>query len=222
MPNATVHANGGRENSMSAVLAGKSPLIPILHVENVEDAEPLLAALENAGIAAIEVTLRTQVALEVIERMCRIAKSAAIGAGTLTHPDQFERVRDVGARFAVCPGLTPTLAAAAHASGIPVIPGVSTSSEVLFARELGFHELKFFPADLMGGVRWLRHMQPLYPDVRFCPTGGISDENVRSYLEIENVFAAGGIYLAPRNLIESGQWSIIERQATRSVQFATE
>jgi 2-dehydro-3-deoxyphosphogluconate aldolase / (4S)-4-hydroxy-2-oxoglutarate aldolase len=208
------------KNSMSATLATGSPLIPVLHIEDADHAEPLLAALENAGITAIEVTLGSDAALSVIERMSRAAKSASVGAGTVTRPDQFARVRDAGAKFAVSPGLSPTLAEAAHASGLPYVPGVSTSSEVLFARECGFHELKFFPADLMGGARWIRHMQPLYPDVRFCPTGGVSDENVRSYLEIENVFAAGGVYLAPRNLIESRQWDLIERSAAHSVRVA--
>jgi len=207
-------------NSMSAILAAGSPLIPVLHIEDADHAEPLLAALENAGITAIEVTLRSAAALTIIERMSRAARNASVGAGTLTRPDQFARVRDAGAKFAVSPGLTPALAEAAHASGLPYVPGVSTSSEALFARERGFHELKFFPADLMGGVRWIRHMQPLYPDVRFCPTGGVSDENIRSYLELENVFAAGGVYLAPRNLVESRQWDLIERGAAHSVKVA--
>jgi 2-dehydro-3-deoxyphosphogluconate aldolase/(4S)-4-hydroxy-2-oxoglutarate aldolase len=220
MQTTTLQTDSGREKSLSAVLAARVRLIPVLHVENFDHAEPLLMALENAGIAAIEVTLRTRDALKVIERMSRIAKSAMIGAGTLTRAEQFAQVRDAGARFAVSPGLTPALADAAHASGLPYVPGVATPSEVLLAREFGFQELKFFPADLMGGVRWLRHVLPLYPDVRFCPTGGISDENVRSHLEIENVFAAGGAYLAPRNLIESEQWSTIERGAARSVRVA--
>jgi 2-dehydro-3-deoxyphosphogluconate aldolase/(4S)-4-hydroxy-2-oxoglutarate aldolase len=220
MPNATVADNGEQEKSVSALLAGKCRLVPVLHVENAEHAEPLLAALESAGIVAIEVTLRTEAALQVIERMSRLAKSALIGAGTVTCHDQFTRVRDVGAKFAVSPALTPTLADAAVASGLPYLPGVSTSTEVLRARERGFQELKFFPADLMGGVQWLRHMQPLYPDVRFCPTGGISDDNVRSFLEVENVFAAGGAYLAPRALIDTEQWSAIEGRAGRSIEVA--
>jgi 2-dehydro-3-deoxyphosphogluconate aldolase/(4S)-4-hydroxy-2-oxoglutarate aldolase len=179
MQTTTLQTNGGFEKSLSAVLAGRARFIPVLHIENVDYAEPLLMALENAGIAAIEVTLRTRHALKLMERMGRIAKSATIGVGTLTRPEQFAEVRDAGARFAVSPGLTPALADAAHASGLPYVPGVATSSETLFARELGFQELKFFPADLMGGVRRLQHMQPLYPEVKFGPTGGISDENVR-------------------------------------------
>ncbi|MGL4290980.1 MAG: bifunctional 4-hydroxy-2-oxoglutarate aldolase/2-dehydro-3-deoxy-phosphogluconate aldolase [Phreatobacter sp.] len=213
-------ATGDAMSSMAAILAGKARLIPVLQVENVDHAEPLLLALESAGITAIEVTLRTAAALEVIRRMSRLARHAMVGAGTLTRPAQFAEVCDAGAGFAVSPALTPALAEAAHASGLPYLPGVATPSEVLRARELGFHELKFFPADLMGGTGWLRHMLPLYPDVRFCPTGGISDRNVRDYLELANVFAAGGVYLAPGNLIEEAQWREIQRCAAQSVAIA--
>lgn len=206
--------------SMAAILAGRARLIPVLQVDNVDHAEPLLFALEAAGIIAIEVTLRTSGALEVIKRMSRAAKSAVVGAGTLTRPEQFGQVRDAGAGFAVSPALTPALAEAAHAAGLPYVPGVATPSEVLRARELGFHELKFFPADLMGGPGWLRHMLPLYPDVRFCPTGGVSDGNVGDYLGLANVFAAGGVYLAPGKLIAEARWAEIQQQATRSVAIA--
>jgi Entner-Doudoroff aldolase len=122
MQTTTLDTYGEREKSISTILAGRARLTPVLHVENIDHAEPLLMALENAGIAAIEVTLRTRDALEVIERMSRIAKSATIGAGTLTRPEQFAEVRDAGARFAVSPGLTPALADAAHASGLPMSP----------------------------------------------------------------------------------------------------
>jgi 2-dehydro-3-deoxyphosphogluconate aldolase / (4S)-4-hydroxy-2-oxoglutarate aldolase len=209
-----------RTGSMSAILDGRAPLIPVLLVNEIDHAEPLLAALEDAGVAAIEVTLRTSVALEAIARMARAAKSAMIGAGTLTRPEHFRQVRDAGAKFAVSPALTPELADAAHASDLPYLPGVATPSEALRARELGFKELKFFPADLMGGPAWLRHVSQLFPDLRFCPTGGVSDENVRSYLETGNVFAVGGVYLAPRHLIESRQWSVLSRQVARSVMAA--
>lgn len=207
--------------SMAAILAGKARLIPVLQVENVDHAEPLLLALETAGITAIEVTLRTAGALEVIRRMSRLARHATVGAGTLTRPGQFAEVLDAGAGFAVSPALTPVLAEAAYAAGLPYVPGVATPSEVLRARELGFHELKFFPADLMGGAGWLRHMLPLYPDVRFCPTGGVSDGNVGDYLGLANVFAAGGVYLAPARLIAEARWGEIQQGATQSVAVAS-
>jgi 2-dehydro-3-deoxyphosphogluconate aldolase/(4S)-4-hydroxy-2-oxoglutarate aldolase len=211
----------GRTRSLAAILTGKSPLIPVLRVENVDHAEPLLGALEEAGIAAIEVTLRTPAAFDVIERMRRLATRATIGAGTLTRPEQFGRVRDAGAEFAVSPALTPSLAEAADASGLPYLPGVATPSEALRARELGFLELKFFPADLMGGPAFLRHVWPLYPDLRFCPTGGVSNSNIRSYLELENVFAAGGVYLVPRELIEAERWADLSKLAKSAVAAAS-
>jgi 2-dehydro-3-deoxyphosphogluconate aldolase / (4S)-4-hydroxy-2-oxoglutarate aldolase len=206
--------------SMAPILAERAPLIPVLLVNDADHSEPLLAALEGAGIAAIEVTLRTPAALKVIERMSRAAKSARIGAGTLTRPEHFKQVRDAGAAFAVSPALTPAMAEAAHESGLACLPGVATPSEALRARELGFFELKFFPADLMGGPAWLRHVAQLYPDLRFCPTGGVSDDNVRAYLKMENVFAAGGIYLAPRDLIEREQWGALQQRAAQSVAVA--
>lgn len=208
-------------NSMRAILSGKPPLIPVLHVENADHAEPALLALEAAGIAAIEVTLRTSAALEVIARMSRMARRATIGAGTLTRPEQFAQVRDAGAAFAVSPALTPALAEAARASRLAYLPGVATPSEALLARELGFLELKFFPADLMGGPSWLRHASPLYPDLRFCPSGGLSNANVRSYLALDNVFAAAGVYLAPRDLIESEQWAELARSVKTAIAVAT-
>jgi 2-dehydro-3-deoxyphosphogluconate aldolase / (4S)-4-hydroxy-2-oxoglutarate aldolase len=181
-----------------------------------------LFALEEAGVGAIEVTLRTTAAMKVIERMNRSATRAKIGAGTLTRPEQFGWVRDAGAEFAVSPALTVILAEAADRSGLPYLPGVATPTEALRARELGFQELKFFPADLFGGVGFLRHVWPLYPELRFCPTGGVSNENIRSYLTAGNVFAAGGIYLAPRALIEAERWKDLATAASTAIKHAAE
>jgi 2-dehydro-3-deoxyphosphogluconate aldolase/(4S)-4-hydroxy-2-oxoglutarate aldolase len=206
--------------SASALLAGRTPLIAILQVDRVEDAEPLLDALEEAGIAAIEVTLRTPQALQVIEAMTRRASQAVVGAGTLTRPKHFAAAREAGARFLVSPGLTPLLAEAAQKVGLPFVPGAVTPSEVLAAREYGFLEQKFFPADLLGGPSWLGHMQPLFPDVRFCPTGGVSAANVRDYLALPNVFAAGGIFMAPRPSILDRDWAGIGALAAAAVRAA--
>jgi 2-dehydro-3-deoxyphosphogluconate aldolase/(4S)-4-hydroxy-2-oxoglutarate aldolase len=206
------------DTRLSQLIAAATPLIPVLHVESADHAEPLAEALVGAGLIVLEVTLRTASALDVISRMRKRAPNALIGAGTLTKPEHFERVKQAGALFAVSPALTPRLAEAAAASGLPFIPGAVTPSEVLFAREYGFHELKFFPADLMGGVAALKHLAPLYPDIRFCPTGGISDVNVNAYLDLGNVFAAGGAWLAPRDLIEAAAWEQIAERARRSVE----
>jgi 2-dehydro-3-deoxyphosphogluconate aldolase/(4S)-4-hydroxy-2-oxoglutarate aldolase len=212
----------GAKTLMADLLAGKIPLIPVLHIENVEHAEPTLFALEEAGIAAIEVTLRTTAAIKVIERMKRLATSANIGAGTITRPEQFKRVRDAGAVFAVSPALTVAFAEAAERSGLAYMPGVATPTEALRARELGFQELKFFPADLFGGVGFLRHLSPLNPELKFCPTGGVSNENIRSFLTVDNVFAAGGVYLAPRALIEAGRWEDLTAVARTAIRHAAD
>lgn len=210
-----------KPKSFQSLIAGQPPLVPVLHVENVDHAEPLLQALEEGGIVAIEVTLRSKVALKVIERMRKVARKAVVGAGTLTLAEHFKQVIDAGARFAVSPALTPSLAEAAHAAGLPYLPGVCTPSEALRAREFGFTELKFFPADLMGGIGWLKHVLPLYPELRFCPTGGISDKNSRDYLAVPNCMAVGGAFLAPKDLIEGARWADIKKAAATSVSVVT-
>ncbi len=209
-----------QSQSFARLIAKAPPLVPVLHVENPDHAEPLAEALARAGIVALEVTLRTERALQVIERMSRISAPVLVGAGTVTRRSQFSQVKDAGAKFVVSPALTEELVEGARAAGLPYLPGVATPTEALRARELGFVELKFFPADLMGGVGWLAHVAPLYPELRFCPTGGISDANIKDYLRLPNVMAAGGGYLAPRALIEGARWAEITERATASVQAA--
>ena len=198
---------------VDAMMGTRTRLIPVLHVENVDHAEPLLEALVGSGVTTLEVTLRSECAVDVIKRMLAMNTGAIVGAGTITRPDQFERVVDAGAMFGVSPALTPVLGTAALESALPFVPGVCTPTEALLAREMGFHELKFFPADLMGGIGWIKHMLPLYPDLRFCPTGGTGDGNLRDYLALPNVFAVGGAFLAPRDLIESADWSAISARS---------
>jgi len=207
--------------SVAALLADHPRLIPVLHVENPEHAEPLLEALVGAGVMALEVTLRSACALEVIGRMQKMHSGAIVGAGTITRADQLGPVVDAGAQFGVSPALTPRLSEAVQHSGLPFLPGCATPSEVLFAREEGFSELKFFPADLFGGIGFLNHVLPLFPEMRFCPTGGISDANSRDYLALRNVLAVGGAFLAPRNVIEAADWQTIKDKAARSVAVVT-
>lgn len=205
------------KTTLSALIGQAAPLIPVLHVENPDHAVPLAEALVGAGVVALEVTLRTEAAVEVIARMRKAVPQAVVGAGTITKPEQLARVRDAGALFAVSPALTERLALASEKVEIPLVPGAVTPSEMLAAREYGFQELKFFPADLMGGTAMVKHVLPLYPDIRFCPTGGISDANVMSYLELPNIFAAGGAWLASRDAIDAADWSGIAERARRSV-----
>jgi len=190
--------------------AGKPPLIPVIHVENPDHAEPLLEALVKAGIGLVEVTLRTASAIEVIRRMTAMGTSAIIGAGTITKADQFAAAVDAGAKFGVGPAFSPALAAAAQAAKLPFVPGIATPSEALWAREEGFYELKLFPAEFVGGTGWLKHMEPIYPDLAFCPTAGINLGTARDFLACANVFAVGGGYFAPRDRIEASDWSGIE------------
>jgi 2-dehydro-3-deoxyphosphogluconate aldolase/(4S)-4-hydroxy-2-oxoglutarate aldolase len=203
--------------SVADLAARTVPLIPVLHVEDPADASALAEALVGSGLVLLEVTLRTARALEVIEAMRKAAPQAVVGAGTVTRPEQFARVRDAGAAFAVSPALTDDLAEAAHAAGIPYLPGTATPTEMLRARELGFTELKFFPADLYGGPAALNHVAPLYPELKFCPTGGVSDANSRTYLGLPNCFATGGAWLAPRAMIEARQWTAIAELARKAV-----
>jgi 2-dehydro-3-deoxyphosphogluconate aldolase / (4S)-4-hydroxy-2-oxoglutarate aldolase len=207
------------QQTVSGLMAGHPKLVPVLHVEHAKHAEPLLETLVGAGIMIIEVTLRSACALEVIARMVAMRTPAVIGAGTVTRTEQVAQAVDVGAMFGVSPALTPHLAKVIRDARLPFLPGVCTPSEALMAREAGFSELKFFPADLMGGVGWLNHIYPLYPDLGFCPTGGISDANSRDYLALPNVLAVGGAFLAPRSLIESADWRAISEQASRSVEL---
>ena len=203
---------------VSSLLAGRPPVIPVLHVENPEHAEALLDTLLEAGIGIVEVTLRSACGLDVIRRMLAANSGAVIGAGTVTTAEQFTQVVDAGARFAVSPALTESLAKAARRQGLPYLPGVATPSEALAAREHGFYELKFFPFELAGGVKWLRHVEPLYPDIRFCPTGGIDARNAGEVLSCANVFAVGGAYPAPKPLVDVANWRAIGALAREAVQ----
>ena len=202
------------------LLEGRSRIIPVLHVEDADSAEPLLEALVTAGVTMLEVTLRSQAGLEVIRRMSRMNAGAIVGAGTLTRREHFDQVAQAGARFAVSPALTPSLSEAAHACGLPFLPGVATPTEALRAREEGFEELKFFPAELFGAIAWLNHVRPLFPELRFCPTGGVGDGNVREVLAVPNVFATGGAWIASRAEIEARNWAGIGERAARANHLA--
>jgi 2-dehydro-3-deoxyphosphogluconate aldolase/(4S)-4-hydroxy-2-oxoglutarate aldolase len=205
---------------VATLIAPHAKLIPVLHVESPDHAEPLLEALVSAGINILEVTLRSACGPQVIKRMRALGTDAVVGAGTITKPDQLAAVIDAGAEFGVSPALTPALAEGARLSGLPFLPGVCTPSESLFAREFGFFEQKFFPADLMGGMGWIKHVDPLFPDVKFCPTGGISDDNSSQYLALRNIIAVGGAFLAPRELIEAADWKTIHERGKVSVAAA--
>lgn len=217
MDSVAVKSTQANTQSLTSTMFGACRVVPVLSLDNPDHAEPVLRALEQAGVTVIEVTLRTPGSLKAIERMCALDTDIVVGAGTVISRQQFSEVIAAGAKFAISPSVSEPLVMAARESGIPYLPGVMTPSEVQQAHELGFTECKLFPAATMGGPQWLRHLGPIYPSIRFCVTGGVDNGNVRSYLELDNVFAAGGGYVAPRHLIQAEQWSELTRAVTQSI-----
>lgn len=189
------------------LLAG--PVIPVVVIEQRGDAVPLARALLAGGVRVLEVTLRTPVALQAIQAIAEEVDGVIVGAGTVTDPDDFERCRSAGAAFGVSPGLTAELCAAARASGLPWLPGVMTPSEVIAAKSAGFRQMKLFPAGAAGGPAMLKALFGPFPDVAFCPTGGVTAANAAEYLALPNVACVGGTWLAPPDAVAGGQWQRI-------------
>ncbi|WMP17834.1 bifunctional 4-hydroxy-2-oxoglutarate aldolase/2-dehydro-3-deoxy-phosphogluconate aldolase [Thiothrix lacustris] len=185
------------------------PVIPVLVVHDVTIAHPLAQALVSGGLHVLEVTLRTPVALEVIRRMSEIPGSI-VGAGTVLTPADVKAVKAAGASFAVSPGATDSLLSAAEDEGLLLLPGAATVSEVMKLLERGYDTLKFFPAEAAGGVKMLKSIHGPLPDVRFCPTGGISVQTIREYLALPNVLCVGGSWLTPEDKVLAHDWAGIE------------
>ena len=183
-------------------------VIPVIAIDDPEHAVPLARALVAGGICVLEVTLRTAHGLAAIRAMAEVP-GAIVGVGTLTQAAEFAAARDAGAVFGVSPGVTPALIEAARKSGLPLLPGVMTPSEVLAAREAGFRELKLFPAMQAGGVGMLNAIAGPLPDVTFCPTGGISIDTAAQFLACKNVACVGGSWLTPKDALQAGDWARI-------------
>ncbi|MCK0503939.1 bifunctional 4-hydroxy-2-oxoglutarate aldolase/2-dehydro-3-deoxy-phosphogluconate aldolase [Helicobacter pylori] len=194
-----------------------SPIVPVVVIENIKDAVPLAQSLIEGGIQIIEVTLRSSCALEVIELIAKNVPKMRVGAGTILNPTQLEQAQNRGAEFLISPGLTIKLLEYAKKKDMPLIPGVSSSSEVMQALELGYNALKFFPAEYCGGVKLLNAFNGPFKGVKFCPTGGISADNMHSYLNLENVLCVGGSWLTPKNLIQNKEWDKITEICKRSL-----
>jgi 2-dehydro-3-deoxyphosphogluconate aldolase/(4S)-4-hydroxy-2-oxoglutarate aldolase len=190
-----------------------APVIPVLTVAKLEHAAPLAQALYAGGLKVLEITLRTEVALAVIEAMRKAVPEAVVGAGTLLRPQDFKRAEGVGAQFAVTPGLTPQLAEAAKSVGFPLLPGIVSPSEILQALYFGYDTLKFFPAQQAGGIPMLQAFAGPFANVAFCPTGGISRKTAPAFLQLGNVLCVGGSWVAPNTLVETGDWAGIEALA---------
>ncbi|WP_289295055.1 bifunctional 4-hydroxy-2-oxoglutarate aldolase/2-dehydro-3-deoxy-phosphogluconate aldolase [uncultured Reyranella sp.] len=194
-------------------IAALAPVIPVLTLESTESAVSLASALVRGGLPVLEVTLRTEVALDCLRAIADEVPEAVVGAGTVLNPGQLAQVQRAGARFAVSPGCTPELARAARASGLPFLPGVQTVSEAMTLADQGFGLLKFFPADAAGGLTWLKAVGAPLADLRFCPTGGITPETAPAYLALANVACVGGSWVAPRGAVATGDWQSVERLA---------
>ncbi len=194
-----------------------SPIVPVVVIEDIKDAVPLAQSLIEGGIHIMEVTLRSSCALEAIEFIAKNVPKMRVGAGTILNPTQLEQAQNRGAEFLISPGLTIKLLEYAKKKDMPLIPGVSSSSEVMQALELGYSALKFFPAEYCGGVKLLNAFNGPFKGVKFCPTGGISADNMHSYLNLENVLCVGGSWLTPKNLIQNKEWDKITEICKRSL-----
>ncbi len=196
------------------------PVIPVIVIDRLEDAVPLARALVEGGVRVLEVTLRTPVALQAIEAIAREVEGAIVGVGTITRPQDFTDAASAGAVFGVSPGLTPALVEAALASRMPLLPGVMTPSDVIAARAAGFTELKLFPAQQAGGIGMLKALGGPFPDVVFCPTGGITLATAPDFLALGNVACVGGSWLTPKEAVASGDWAAVTALAREAAHLA--
>ena len=197
-------------------IVGRTPVIPVLTLAGAPDGVPVARALVTGGLSVIEVTLRTAGALEAVKAITAEVMGVIVGVGTVLEPAQFEKARKAGAAFAVSPGFTPALGAAAADVGLPYLPAVSTVSEALTLRERGFRHLKLFPAEQCGGQDFLRALAAPLPDLLFCPTGGVDLAKAAGYLTLPNVPCVGGSWVVPPDAIAAGDWARIEALASKA------
>jgi len=194
-----------------------SPVMPVVVIEDAQSAPDLARAYLRGGIRVIEVTLRTPAALRAIEAIARAAPDIRVGAGTVLSAADLQAATDAGAAFAISPGSTPALLDAGRNAAIPYLPAVATASELMSGLAAGYHCFKFFPAGAAGGIPMLKSFAGPFPDARFCPTGGITQDTVRSYLELPNVLCAGGSWLSPADALAARDWGRIEALAAAVV-----
>lgn len=191
------------------------PIVPVLVINKVEEALPIAEALLAANVKVLEVTLRTPAALDVISTIAKELPEAIIGSGTVTNRQQLQQSYDAGAKFAISPGLTKDLLQAGNEGNIALIPGISSISELMDGADFGYDHLKFFPAEASGGVNAIKSIGGPFPDIRFCPTGGINLKNVRDYLALPNVVCCGGSWLVSSDIVRDKNWSQITSLANQ-------
>jgi len=202
--------------SMMAIME-RSPVIPVVRLETPERAPALARALLAGGVSVIEVTLRTPAALEAVAAIARDVPAMAVGAGTLTAPEQVRQAQEAGAQFMVSPGYAEAINDAADQAALPLLPGVATATELMRAQSDGFRQVKFFPAVPSGGIAALQALAGPFPALRFCPTGGVHSGNYLDFLQLANVPCVGGSWLTPGEAVEAGDWSHIEALAAHAV-----
>lgn len=193
-------------------IAALAPIIPVLVVDDAAHARPLAEALVAGGLPALEVTLRTPAALDVIREMAKVP-GGVVGAGTLLTPADVQAAKEAGAMFGVSPGATDRLLDACEEADLPLLPGAATATEAMRLLERGYTMLKFFPAEASGGAPALKAIGAPIPQISFCPTGGVSMKNANDYLILPNVLCAGGSWVAPKDAVEAGDWKRIESLA---------
>ncbi|MFN7725126.1 MAG: bifunctional 4-hydroxy-2-oxoglutarate aldolase/2-dehydro-3-deoxy-phosphogluconate aldolase [Rubrivivax sp.] len=194
-------------------LVQHGPVIPVIVLQRVADAVPLARALVAGGVRVLEVTLRTPVALDCMRAIVEAVPEAIVGAGTLRSVADVQAALDAGCRFGVSPGYTHDIGHACRNMGLPLLPGVATAGEVMAANADGYHFLKFFPATAAGGIPMLKALGGPFPDVAFCPTGGISVDTAPQFLALPNVKVCGGSWLTPQDAVDAGDWARITRLA---------
>lgn len=207
--------NNWKTSAETILISG--PVVPVIVMQKLEHAVPLAKALVAGGVKVQEVTLRTPCAMDAIRAIAQEVPEAIIGAGTVTNAQQLAEVTAAGAQFAISPGLTEPLLKAANAGSIPLIPGISTVSELMLGMDYGLREFKFFPAEANGGVKALQAIAGPFSQVRFCPTGGISPANYRDYLALKSVLCIGGSWLVPNDALKQGDYARITQLAKDAV-----
>ncbi|MDA0796039.1 MAG: bifunctional 4-hydroxy-2-oxoglutarate aldolase/2-dehydro-3-deoxy-phosphogluconate aldolase [Proteobacteria bacterium] len=204
---------------MRDLLSG-SPIIPVITLDRVSDAVPLAEALLAGGLNVLEITLRTKAAIEGMKEIIRRVPGAIVGSGTVCNAEQIALSEDIGCQFMVSPGTTEGLLEAARGCSIPLLPGVSSVSELMWGLDYGYSEFKFFPAEASGGVNMLKSIAGPFADARFCATGGIGLHNVADYLALDNILSVGGSWIAAASLIREKRWAEIEKLAKEAVELA--
>ena len=193
-----------------------SPIIPVIAIKQLKDAVPLASALVNAGVRVLEITLRTEYGLEAIRMVKEQVPNAIVGVGTVVNATQYAQAVEAGAGFIISPGLTESLLQKSTEYAVPFIPGIATPSELMLASQYGLSYLKFFPAEINGGTKALQAFFGPFPEIKFCPTGGINEKNYRYYLALENVLCVGGTWFVPNEAIAMLAKSAINSLARKS------